>query len=113
MKINRTILTLIAAVVAGGIFALPQTAAADSIDGNWCHDDGRRVMIEGSDFISPKGKKMTGNYGRHDFSYVVPPGEAGAGSMVQMTLVDDDTISVVGGASSSPQTWQRCRAPTS
>lgn len=113
MKANQIIRTLIVTGVACGVIATPQRAMADAIDGNWCHDDGRRVMIEGSDFVSPKGKKMTGNYGRHDFSYIVPPGETGAGSMVQMTLIDDDTITVVSGASSNPQTWQRCRAPTS
>lgn len=112
MKISRN-LSMMTALVAGVMVLLPVTAEADSIDGNWCHNDGRRVMIEGSNFISPGGKKMTGNYGRHDFSYVVPQGEPGNGKMVQMSLIDDDTITVVGGAAADPQAWQRCRAPTS
>jgi hypothetical protein len=87
-------------------------AWADAIDGNWCFADGRRMSISGPDLVTPGGKRMTGKYDRHAFAYVVPEGEAGAGSNVFMVQLDEETIWVKTGAPPSSagdsETWRRC-----
>jgi hypothetical protein len=88
------------------------TAHADSIDGDWCHTDGRSLTIAGPAIRTPGGAKMTGAYGRHDFSYVAPAGEPNKGETVAMRLLDENTVSVqIAGA--PMQTWKRCRLGTS
>jgi hypothetical protein len=59
-------------------FAAP--ARADAIDGDWCAKDGRHFFIQGPAITTPGGKAIQGNYRRHSFSYVVPPGETNAAS---------------------------------
>tara|TARA_R110000787_G_scaffold21008_1_gene62396 strand:+ start:1285 stop:1632 length:348 start_codon:yes stop_codon:yes gene_type:complete len=98
--------------VGGGI------ARADAIDGNWC-SGAKRLEIAGSVIVTPGGNRIEGDYGRHDFSYVVPAGEPGAGATVDMDLMSDDEVRIwptgrtpdpaAGGA----QTWRRCQAPVS
>ena len=88
-------------------------ALADAIDGAWCKD-GRRFSIRGPEIVTPGGKKMEGNYGRHSFSYVAPAPEPGAGQNVMMTLVNENTVHLVLGeaaATATPETWVRC-SPT-
>jgi len=83
-------------------------AFADSIDGAWCKD-GRRFSIRGPEIVTPGGKKMEGNYGRHSFSYTAPAPEAGAGQAIMMTLVNENTVHLVlGEAAATPETWVRC-----
>ena len=95
---------------------LPLDAArADAIDGDWCHLDGRRIVIDGDNFVTPGGRKITGEYDRHAYAYVVPAQEPGAGSKTTMQLIDDDTIHVVAAAAPGPAplVWRRCQQPTS
>lgn len=93
-------------------------ARADAIDGNWCYSDGRSMSIDGPQIVTPGGKRMTGNYNRHAFTYVAPKGEPGAGSMINMILIDEDTLNLtVGGSSAEPrkgkvQVWRRCDLTT-
>lgn len=88
------------------------TAWADAIDGEWCFDDGRRLSIRGPDLVTPGGTRMTGAYDRHAFEYVVPSGEAGAGSTVFMVLLDEETMVLKLGARpmsmDEGETWKRC-----
>jgi len=87
---------------------------ADSIDGDWCHSDGRSLTIAGSAIRTPGGTSMSGAYGRHDFSYVAPAPEPNKGQTIAMRLMDEHTISVrVSGAEGPAQTWKRCRLGTS
>ena len=98
-------------VVAAALVLPGGAARADAIDGNWCHKEGGRIVIQGSTVVTPGGKRMTGEYGRHDFSYVVPAPERGAGSKVDMRLMDEDTVHLRVGAATQVQVWKRCQAP--
>lgn len=95
-----------------GLLMLPAGAAhADAIDGNWCHSDGRRFTIRGSDIVTPGGKAMQGDYSRHFFSYVAPAPERGAaGGTIYMTLMGENAVQLRYGdaASANPENWVRC-----
>ncbi len=91
------------------LVALAAPARADSIDGRWCSEDGRRMDIQGSTIVTPNGTTMIGNYGRHDFSYTVPPQEPLAGTAITMRLRGETTINLWKGASGGePEVWKRC-----
>ncbi|HET6468801.1 MAG TPA: hypothetical protein VFG43_10530 [Geminicoccaceae bacterium] len=99
-----------AAALAGGavigLLATGETARADAIDGNWCAGDGRTLTIAGPRLVTPGGASITGDYDRHGFAYVVPPGEPGAGGRVAMVLLNEDTVRIVAGL--EPAIWHRC-----
>lgn len=96
------------------LMMLATPAIADSIDGNWCHSDGRRFTIRGSEIVTPGGKNMEGSYSRHNFSYVAPAPEAGAGQTIFMTLANENTVQLrLGEAASTAETWVRCSASIS
>ncbi len=99
--------TLIPAIV---LAMLAGPALADAIDGNWCHSDGRHLSIRGPQIVTPSGKQMEGNYSRHNFSYVAPAPEPGAGQTVNMALANENTVYVrLGEASAAaPEVWVRC-----
>lgn len=95
-------------------------ALADSIDGDWCHADGRKFTIDGANFVTPGGNKIQGDYGYYSFAYQIPEPEAGAGLMVSMVFIDDDTLHLTVGKTKrlaekgeSPggplEVWRRCR----
>lgn len=83
-------------------------AHADAIDGHWCHSDGRCMSIDGPKFVTPGGTGMTGDYDRHGSEYVAPDGEPGAGSLVTMELIDEDTILLRAPGTENSENWQRC-----
>ncbi len=89
----------------------PGGARADAIDGEWCFSDGRNFSINGPNITTPGGNKITGDYDRHGFAYVVPQGERDEGAAIVMNLIDDDTVHVRDKAKpkNNPQVWQRCR----
>lgn len=92
-----------------GVVLLAAPACADAIDGDWCHiKDGRRFSIRGPEIVTPGGKKMQGDYGRHFFSYAVPSPELGAGQTVFMTLIDENTVHLRQGANGATEVWLRC-----
>lgn len=93
------------------LFAAP--AYADSIDGAWCQEKGKRVMINGPSIVTPGGTRMQGNYDRHGFTYVVPAGEAGAGTTIEMRLLGEHAMQSRSGGSSAIEDWQRCGPATS
>ena len=110
-------------IVSGSILAAvlliwPGFAAADAIDGNWCYG-AKRLSISGPEIVTPGGTKMNGDYGRHDFRYTVPAGEAVAGSTVEMDLLSDEemqlwpTGSQPNAKAADAQMWKRCAAPVS
>jgi hypothetical protein len=105
---NVLVKTVIAAL-AFSANAIP--AFADSIDGNWCHNDGRRLTIRGPEIVTPGGKQMEGNYSRHYFNYTVPAPEPGAGETIFMMLANENTVYLRRGepATGVPQEiWVRC-----
>ena len=101
------------AVVAAGLVALPSNSRADAIDGDWCHQNGKRMSIRGPEIVTPGGKQTRGDYDRHHFSYVVPAGEAGEGANVQIVLRGEYLALSRQGESTEWQEWRRCSATTS
>jgi hypothetical protein len=101
--------------IAFGLLLFTGPAFADAIDGDWCHNDGRRFAIRGPEIVTPGGKRMAGNYSRHWFNYVVPAPEPGAGATIFMTLIDENTVQLRLGdnASAKPEEWRRCSTTTS
>lgn len=94
------------------LLALPLTllataALADKIDGSWCAGE-RHLSIEGSRIVTPAGARLDGLYFRHSFSYIAPPGEAESGAVVQLRLLDEDTMDFRAGADGTPAIWKRC-----
>lgn len=96
-----------------GLCALPGLARADSIDGAWCKDNGQRLMISGPSITTPGGTRMTGLYDRHGFTYVVPAGEPGAGTTVEMRLLGETAMQSRAGANGPVEDWRRCGPATS
>jgi hypothetical protein len=86
-------------------------AWADVIDGNWCHNDGRRFSIRGPEIVTPGGKTLAGNYSRHGFSYTAPAPEPGSGKTIVMALVNENTVRLRVGETvpgAGEEVWVRC-----
>ncbi len=102
--------TLLAAAACAALLAHAAPALADAIDGDWCRADGKHMSIRGPAIVTPGGKETQGNYTRHFFSYVIPPGEAGAGNTVSITLLSEYLAHArEGGADAPIQEWRRCQ----
>ena len=106
------------AFLAAAAMALACPALADVIDGNWCTRDGKQFLtIDGPKMVTPGGKSIIGDYDRHSFIYVVPPAETGAGNLVLLTLINEQTMFSQAGdsqqtARSAPRLeWNRCQRP--
>jgi len=86
---------------------------ADRIDGHWCHGI-QHLFIDGPNITTPSGTKMTGEYGRHTFRYIVPAGEPGAGATISMQQQHDKLVFVTSTASEGKvQSWIPCQMQTS
>lgn len=102
-----------AGLAIGAVILLGAAAArADKIDGSWCREDGAHLSIDGSSIVTPGGTSLSGEYRRHFFRFVVPPAEPGAGSTVDLALLNENTVQERVG-SASPTIWVRCTAPVS
>jgi hypothetical protein len=95
------VLTAVGLLTAGA-------AQADVIDGAWCRAPSQRLTIDGPRIVTPAGSATEGNYSRHYFSYVVPSGEAGAGTTVEMRLLNEETMQMRAGPGAPVETWHRC-----
>jgi hypothetical protein len=104
---SHRIVLATAACVALLVQAAPATA--DAIDGDWCRADGKRMSIRGPAIVTPGGKEIQGDYTRHFFSYVIPPGEAGAGNKVSITLLGEYLAHAREGEGAAVQEWRRCQ----
>ena len=86
-------------------------ARADRIDGGWCSEDGmKRLHIEGPTIEIPSGRKITGVYSRHDFSYTGPEGDPEQGQEIRMVLQSEEHMIVY--RSTVPdgfEHWHRCQ----
>jgi hypothetical protein len=104
-----------ASISAALLIFMSAPAQADAIDGNWCNRELGRLVIQGTEIMTPGGKRVSGAYDRHASRYVVPAGEPRSGADVDMVLVDDDTIHriVAPGAGAKIEVWHRCQAPVS
>lgn len=88
------------------------SARADAIDGDWCLAS-THFTIEGPSITTPGGNKLQGHYTRHAFAYVVPDRENGAGSHIDMVLLNEETLRLTrtppGATAAMPETWKRCK----
>ena len=100
-------------VVSVVMFGLIQPVVADAIDGDWCRSDGKRMTIRGPAIVTPGGQPTSGDYTRHYFSYVIPPGEPGAGATISIQLLGEYVAHARQGADGSVQEWRRCQAGVS
>src|SRR5262245_20921581 len=91
------------------IFGFIQPVLADAIDGDWCSADGKRMTIRGPAIVTPGGQNTSGDYNRHFFSYVIPPGEVDAGATVSIQLLGEYLAHARQGADGSVQEWRRCQ----
>ena len=96
-------------VVSVVLFGLVQLVVADAIDGDWCRSDGKRMTIRGPAIVTPGGQPTSGDYTRHYFSYVIPPGEPGAGATISIQLLGEYLAHARQGADGSVQEWRRCQ----
>ncbi len=112
---ERLSLSLAGLIAAAGLLLATLPAAADAIDGDWCHTDGRRFSIRGPAIVTPAGTHLEGNYSRHFFSYPVPAKEPGSGQTIFMTLWSENIVHLrLGeGSSGAPEIWNRCSPTTS
>jgi hypothetical protein len=108
------VLRLVSLLTCASIAALYLTAPAraDAIDGHWCFD-AKRLHVDGENMVTPGGRAIKGEYDRHGFAYVAPPGEDYAGQKMALDLVDDDHLLYSFSNTVQPQMWRRCGPPTS
>jgi len=84
-------------------------AFADRIDGHWCKGL-KRLYIDGPQIVTPGGTKMTGDYDRHGFTYVVPAGEDDAGATITMQQMHEELMQWQSSSNPSDvQDWIRCK----
>ena len=101
-----------AMTAAGALCVASSSARADAIDGQWCRGSSH-FAIEGPSILTPGGNRIQGSYSRHGFVYVVPANEPGAGSQIDMVLLNEETVQLTRqGQASAPEIWRRCK-PTS
>lgn len=95
------------------LLACTTPALADSIDGKWCSEDGRRIDISGSSGIWGKGVSLKGDYFRYTFLFEMPAGEPDAGQKVEMRLRRADQKMLVRIGDGDTKVWQKCQAEIS
>jgi hypothetical protein len=97
---------LLAGLLAASLSAGP--ALADKIDGSWCASgSARSIHIDGPAVTTPGGHALQGDYSRHFFSYTIPAGEPGAGTRVNMRLLNEMAVEIQ--FPSGTETWHRCQ----
>jgi hypothetical protein len=95
------VLFVLVALSTGGAYA-------DRIDGHWCKGL-KRLYIDGPQIVTPGGTKMTGDYDRHAFTYVVPAGEDDAGATITMQQMHEELMQWQSSSNPSDvQDWIRC-----
>lgn len=87
----------------------PSPAKADRIDGNWCRGL-KHLSIDGPNIVTPGGAKMTGEYDRHGFQYVVPNGEPDEGATITMAQMHEELMHLSSSAKPGEvEDWTRCK----
>jgi hypothetical protein len=94
------------------LLASGASARADVIDGDWCHDDGRRLSIKGPAIVTPGGARLQGDYTRHTFQYLSPATEPDGGRTVSMILLSESSVEVHRERLDRVEVWHRCPAAT-
>jgi hypothetical protein len=87
----------------------PSPAKADRIDGNWCRGL-KHLSIDGPNIVTPGGAKMTAEYDRHGFRYVVPNGEPEPGATITMAQMHEELMRLSSSAKPGEvEDWTRCK----
>lgn len=86
-------------------------ALADKIDGGWCSKDGtKRIHIDGPNIEIPSGRKITGDYTRHGFTYTGPPGDPEDGQDIRMVQQSEEHMILYRSTKpDSFEDWHRCQ----
>ena len=98
---------------------LASSAWGDTVDGEWCSADGRRLIIEGSEVTTPDGLKTIGNYDAHHYLFTAPPHEQDGETQIDIVLVTANSIHIrylretVGETEMQPERWLRCETKVS
>ena len=93
------------------LFAWVGLAYADAIDGSWCNGAGGHVSIDGPKITLSSKTTIDGQYKRHEFLYKVPAGEADAGKLIYMQLLDEEDMQsfvIEDGKPGAQENWKRC-----
>jgi len=109
-----TVLSRFAVLMALFLTAFsPLPAKADQIDGHWCR--GLKLLsIDGPNIVTPGGTRMTGDYERHSFQYVVPDGEPDTGAKITIAQVHDELMQLSSSARpGQSEPWTRCKKQVS
>ncbi len=103
----RSAYRIVPPIAFAAIILLTGSALADAIDGNWCNKVGKSLHIDGPAITTPGGAQITGNYDRHNFSYISPDGEDHAGKMISMSQQSEEhmTMQLPNGKT---EPWSRC-----
>ena len=103
----RRLVSLMAVPLSAPVLFVAGLARADTIDGTWCHADGRRLSINGPQLTMPGGKQIEGDNDRHGFAYVVPAFETDAGATISLVLNGGAQMRVI-SPTQPDQLWRRC-----
>jgi hypothetical protein len=101
---------VIPALLAGLFMTTP--LEAHQIDGRWCNK-GRQVTIESPIIITPSGKKIFGEFNRHEFKYEIPAGDSHAGETGHFAAQHDTLAHFTRSGSSQFEEWEPCPSPMS
>lgn len=52
--------------------SLGGTVSGDVLNGHWCAEDGRRIVIDGRNITTPDGTRVRGEYGAHHVVFLMP-----------------------------------------
>jgi len=74
--------------------------------------DGRRLEIAGPAIVTPAKTRTQGQYDRHYFSYIAPAADPGAGTTIDLTLINETTVRLKPGYGAE-EIWSRCGPPIS
>jgi hypothetical protein len=91
-----------------GLFVMPYSAWADSLDGDWCHPTVGKLTIDGAVITTPSGRQVSGTYGRHRFEYTAPAGDWQAGKPIVIQQFSDELMELRVDGKPGRQ-WRPCQ----
>lgn len=94
-------------LLALAFLAVPGSAFADELTGDWCNNEDGKLTIQGSRIITPGGMEVEGDYTRHRFEYTAPSGDWNGGGNIVIRQFSDELmeLSVDGGPGKK---WTPC-----
>ncbi len=102
---RRTICSLTLTAI---LCASASPSLADALDGQWCNNEDGRLAIDGNIITTPAGDRVEGDYGRHRFVYIAPPGSWNAGKRIVIQQLSDQEMELSVG-DGMPHKWGPCQ----